>query len=189
MEIVHQLGELFLQAVPTVLIVFLFYLFLRANFFNPLERVMAERRERTLGAQRAAESSQAAAQEKIRAYQEALQKARDEIYARQEAARQEMLAERTARIRESRGRASGEVRAAKERISRELAPARPDLARASAQLSGDNRASRRESVSGAQARQSRTESRAAGPGSAGAAGCRGKGSCRRGRASSPGHQR
>jgi F-type H+-transporting ATPase subunit b len=137
MEIVHQLGELFLQAVPTVLIVFLFYLFLRANFFKPLERVMAERHERTVGAQRAAEASQAAAQEKVRAYQEALQKARGEIYARQEAARQEMLAERVARIRESRGRASGEVRAAKERIARELAGARADLEGASAQLGDD----------------------------------------------------
>jgi len=137
MEIVHQLGELFLQAVPTVLIVFLFYLFLRANFFKPLERVMTERRERTLGARRAAEASQAAAQEKVRAYQEAFQKARGEIYARQEAARQEMLAERLARIRESRGRASGEVRAAKERIARELAAARADLEEASAQLGGD----------------------------------------------------
>src|SRR5207244_1337185 len=48
MEIVHQLGELFLQAVPTVLIVLLFYLFLRANFFKPLERVMTARLERTL---------------------------------------------------------------------------------------------------------------------------------------------
>src|SRR5713101_546441 len=133
MEIVHQLGELFLQAVPTVLIVFLFYLFLRANFFKPLERVMTERRERTLGAQRAAEVSEAAAQEKVRAYQKAL----GEIYARQEAARQEMLAERVARIRESRGRASGEVRAAKERIARELAGARTDLKGASADLGGD----------------------------------------------------
>src|SRR5260370_30435128 len=98
MEIVHQLGELFLQAVPTVLIVFLFYLFLRANFFKPLERVMTERRERTLGAQRAAEASQAAAQENVRAYHEAFQKARGEIYARQEAARQEMLLERLTHI-------------------------------------------------------------------------------------------
>jgi F0F1-type ATP synthase membrane subunit b/b' len=137
MEIVHQLGELFLQAVPTVLIVFLFYLFLRANFFKPLERVMAERRERTIGAQRAAEASQAAAAEKVRAYQEALKKARGEIYARQETARQKMLEERTARIRESRERASGEVRAEKGRISRELAAARTDLETAIAQLGGE----------------------------------------------------
>ncbi len=137
MEIVHQLGELFLQALPTVLIVLLFYLFLRANFFKPLERVMAERRERTVGAQHAAEASQAAAAEKVRAYQEALKKARGEIYAQQEAARQKMLEERAARIRESRERYSRQVRAAKERIARELAAARADLEAASAQLGSD----------------------------------------------------
>src|SRR5437879_11380982 len=64
MEILSQLGELFLQALPTVIIVFLFYLFLRSNFFQPLERVLAERWARTEGARRAAEASQAAAQEK-----------------------------------------------------------------------------------------------------------------------------
>jgi len=35
-EIVHQLGELFLQAVPTVLILLAFYGVLRAVFFKPL---------------------------------------------------------------------------------------------------------------------------------------------------------
>ena len=137
MEIVHQLGELFLQAVPTVLIVFLFYLFLRANFFKPLERVMNERRERTIGAQQAAQASQAAAQEKVRAYQEALKKARGEIYAQQEVARQKMLDERAARIRENRERSAGEVRVAKEHIAQELAAARADLEVASAQLGSD----------------------------------------------------
>lgn len=137
MEIVPQLGELFLQAVPTVLIVLLFYLFLRAHFFKPLERVMNERRERTIGAQRAAEASRAAAAEKVRAYQEALKKARGKIYAQQESTRQEMLAERTARIRESRELYAAEVRAAKERMARELAAARADLEAAGAQLGSE----------------------------------------------------
>ena len=53
-EIVHQLGELFLQAVPTVLIVLAFYVMLRALFFKPLLAVMAERDARTVGARKAA---------------------------------------------------------------------------------------------------------------------------------------
>src|SRR5882762_9527479 len=47
----HQLGELFLQAVPTVLIILLFYFILRAVFFKPLLAVMAERDARTVGAE------------------------------------------------------------------------------------------------------------------------------------------
>ena len=56
-EIVHQLGELFLQAVPTVLIVLAFYLILRFLFFKPLLSVMAERDARTVGARKAAEAA------------------------------------------------------------------------------------------------------------------------------------
>jgi F0F1-type ATP synthase membrane subunit b/b' len=59
----HQLGELFLQAVPTVLIILFFYFILRALFFKPLLQVMAEREARTVGAQKAAVAAQAAAAE------------------------------------------------------------------------------------------------------------------------------
>jgi len=127
MEILRQLGELFLRALPTVVLVFLFFLFLRVSFFRPLERVLAERSERIVGARRAAESSQAAAQEKLRAYQEALKKARSEIYAEQEAARRSALEERAALIRGARSRASEEVHAGKEKIAAEAAAARAAL--------------------------------------------------------------
>ena len=38
-QIAGQLGQLFLAAVPTVIIVFLFYFFLKWSFFGPIERV------------------------------------------------------------------------------------------------------------------------------------------------------
>jgi hypothetical protein len=41
MEILRQLGDLFLQAVPTVIIVFLFYVFMRWAFFTPIQKAMA----------------------------------------------------------------------------------------------------------------------------------------------------
>ena len=137
MEILHQLGKLFLQAVPTVLIVFLFCLLLRANFFQPLERVLAERKARTEGARRAAELSQAAAQEKMRSYQEALKKARAEIYAEQEAARRAILEERAALIRTTRVGANEEIRAAKRKVLAGLAAARAELEPASQALAGE----------------------------------------------------
>jgi len=62
-EIVLQLGELFLQAVPTILIVLAFYLMLRALFFKPLLAVMAERDTRTAGARKAAAAAEAAKDE------------------------------------------------------------------------------------------------------------------------------
>src|SRR2546430_7413467 len=91
--IVHQLGELFLQAVPTVLIILLFYFILRAVFFKPLLAVMAERDSRTVGAQKAAEAAQAGAAQKVKQYQEALRQARGQVYAGPGDARQKFLHE------------------------------------------------------------------------------------------------
>ena len=119
-EIVQQLGELFLQAVPTVLIVLAFYLILRSLFFRPLLQVMAERDARTVGARRAAEAAQAAAAEKLKQYQEALKHARAQVYTEQEAARKKLLDERAALIKEARTKATTQVAEAKARIAEEL---------------------------------------------------------------------
>jgi F-type H+-transporting ATPase subunit b len=136
-EIVRQLGELFLQAVPTVLIILLFYFILRAIFFKPLLAVMAERDARTVGAQKAAEAAQAAAIEKIKQYQDALKQARGQVYAEQEAARKKVLDERAAVIKEARATATAQVTAGKERIAQELAAARREIEATVAQLSAE----------------------------------------------------
>ena len=133
-QIVHQLGELFLQAVPTVLIVLAFYLVLRALFFKPLLAVMAEREARTVGARKAAAAAEAAATEKLKQYQEALKKARAQVYTEQEAARKRVLDERAARLKEARAKAAEEVASAKERVARELADALREMRSAVEQL-------------------------------------------------------
>jgi F-type H+-transporting ATPase subunit b len=127
MQIVHQLGELFLQAVPTVLILLVFYLILRSLFFKPLLKVMDEREARTSGARREAEVAQTAAADKLRQYQEAIRHARGEVYSEQEAARQKLLDERAAQLKETRGKAAVEVANAKERVAKDLLAARQDV--------------------------------------------------------------
>jgi F-type H+-transporting ATPase subunit b len=136
-DIVHQLGELFLQAVPTVLIVLAFYLILRALFFKPLLQVMAERESRTVGAQKAAEAAQAEAAEKVKQYQDALKRARAQVYGEQDAARKKLLDERAALLRAARTRAAAEVAAGKERVAAELAAARREVEATVAQLSAE----------------------------------------------------
>ena len=133
-EIVHQLGELFLQAVPTVLIVLAFYLMMRALFFKPLLAVMAERDARTVGARKAAADAEAAAAEKVKQYQDALKKARAQVYAEQEAARKKVLDERATLLKEARTKAMTEVAAAKERVAKELAEALAELKSSVGQL-------------------------------------------------------
>jgi len=136
-EIVHQLGELFLQAVPTVLIVLVFYIVLRFLFFKPLLAVMAERDARTSGAQKASETAQAAAAEKVNQYQDALNKARTQVYAEQEASRKKLLDERAAQLKDARARAGTEVAVGKERIARELGDARREIEASASQLAAE----------------------------------------------------
>jgi F0F1-type ATP synthase membrane subunit b/b' len=127
MDLLHQLGELFLAAVPTAILVFLFYLFLRWSFFQPMQRVLGERRARIEGARKDTESLRAAAQEKQRAYREALRKARAEVFAEQEAARRIALEERSKMIRQARSRAADEVQVAKARLAQEIEAAQKAL--------------------------------------------------------------
>jgi len=136
-EIVQQLGELFLQAVPTVLIILAFYLMMRALFFKPLLKVMAEREARTAGARKAAQVAEAAAAEKVKQYQEALKRARAQVYSEQEAARKKLLDERAAVLKEARGKAAAEVAAGKERVAKELAAARRDIEVSVGQLAAE----------------------------------------------------
>ena len=136
-EIVRQLGELFLQAVPTVLIILFFYFILRVIFFKPLLAVMAERDARTVGAQKAAEVAQAAAVEKAKQYQDALKQARARVYAEQEAERKKLLDERTELINTARTAATAQVAAAKERVAGEVAAARREIDATVGQLSAE----------------------------------------------------
>ncbi|MGD0402707.1 MAG: ATP synthase F0 subunit B [Candidatus Acidiferrales bacterium] len=127
MEILHQLGDLFLQAVPSVVIVFLFYLFMRWAFFTPIQKAMSERDAKIEGARVEAAAVEADAAKDLQAYNEALKKARGEIYAEQEAARQVALDERAKLLKVMRSRAVEEVTAAKKKISEELVVASKEV--------------------------------------------------------------
>jgi F-type H+-transporting ATPase subunit b len=136
-DLVHQIGELFLRAVPVALIVLLFYFIMRSLFFRPLLKVMAERDARTVGAQKAAEAAQAAASEKIKQYEEALKQARAKVYMEQEAERKRLLDERAALLKAARTRATAEVNSAKERVAGEFAAAKKDLEATTSQLAAE----------------------------------------------------
>jgi F0F1-type ATP synthase membrane subunit b/b' len=129
MEFLHQLAGWFLQAVPTVIIVFLFYLFLRWAFFGPIQKAMAERAARIEGARAEAAAVEAAARQELDTYNDALKKARGEIYLEQEAARQAVLDDRAKLLKAMRSRALEDVEAAKKKIAAELAAARAEVER------------------------------------------------------------
>jgi len=137
MEILHSLGQLFLQSVPTIIIVLLFYFFLRWAFFTPIQKAMAERDARIEGARKEAAEVEAAAKHEMDTYHEALRKARGEIYAEQEAARQVALDNRAKLLKTMRAHAQEEVAAAKKRIASELQDARAQVERDAPALAGE----------------------------------------------------
>src|SRR5271169_3206860 len=129
MEIAHQLGKLFLGALPTVIVVLLFYYFMRWAFFGPIQKAMVERNARIEGERAEAAAAEAGAKQELDTYHDALRKARAEIYAEQELARQEANDNRTKLLKAMRARATEDVNAAKKRIAAELAAARAQVER------------------------------------------------------------
>src|SRR5262250_1498793 len=136
-DLVHQIGELFLRAVPVAIIVLIFYGLMRSLFFQPLLKVMAERDARTRGAQKEAETAQAAAAAKEREYEDALKQARAKLYAEQEGDRKKLMDERAGILKEARGKADAEVNAAKQRVAAEFAGAKKEIEATSAQLAAE----------------------------------------------------
>src|SRR6516225_3978817 len=133
-DLIHQLGDLLLRAVPVAVIVLIFFFILRWLFCRPLLKVMAERQARTLGAHKHAEAAQAAAAEKMKQYEEALRQAKAKVYLEQEAERKKLLNERAAFLKEARSRSSVEVAQAKERVTGELQSAKKDIEATAPQL-------------------------------------------------------
>jgi uncharacterized membrane protein YfhO len=95
---------------------------------------MAEREARTVGAQKAAETAQAAAWEKEKQYQEALKQAKARVYQDQEAERKKLLDERAAMLKETRTKATEEVGTAKQRVTREVAEAAKEIEASAVEL-------------------------------------------------------
>lgn len=134
MEIVHQLEHLFLGAVPTVIVVLLLYFFMKWAFFGPVTKAMAERSAKIEGARAEAAAAEAGAKQELDAYNDALRKARAEIYSQQEAARQVELDNRAKLLKTMRAHAQEDVNAAKKRIAAELEAARAEVERATPEL-------------------------------------------------------
>ena len=137
MEILNQLGDLFLAAVPTVIIVFLFYFFLRWSFFKPIERVLAERHKRAEGARQEAEQSRAAVQEKLRTYNDSLKKVRSEMFVEQEGIRRRVLDERQAKVSTARVAAQKSLQEAKQVIAEEIKSARAELEQSTGDMASE----------------------------------------------------
>ena len=116
-----------LNGLPTFFLVLILAIIFRFLYIKPLDKVLAERYRLTEGARKAAEESLKNADSKIGEYQEALNKARAEIYHDQATFLQQIQAEQAQQLREARRETEQRVAAMKLSLAHEADAAREGL--------------------------------------------------------------
>ena len=133
-QILHQIGDLVLGSVPTMV---LFVLLILAYGFlvrRPLDKVLAERRARTTGAVEQARGAISAAEAETAVYEDKLRTAKAEIYGSREARRKKWIAEREAALELARTVTQERVRNARVEIEQSSGAARLQIEAASSDL-------------------------------------------------------
>ena len=125
--IFSQLGHLFLQTIPTVILLFLLFVILDRIFFRPLTAVLKQREDSTVGALARAREQATAAETKAHQYEEVFQVAQQEVYRQREADRRTNLEQRDGALRIARDRAEVLIREARTALAAEVARAKTEL--------------------------------------------------------------
>jgi len=112
-DILRQLGELLLAAIPTVVVFVVLFFAYKLIVHKRLVAVLDERRARTEGAVENADADIAAAEARAAEYEQRLREARLSIFKKQEARRQQLLQARSAALAEARAGAEARVKAAR----------------------------------------------------------------------------
>jgi F-type H+-transporting ATPase subunit b len=126
-DTLHQLGELLLGAVPTVILLALLYALYNRIVHKPLRRVLEERRSKTEGAVERSRADIAAAEGRTAEYEQRVREARATLFRAQEARRQAALEARSQAVNEARRRAQAQVQTAKKHIETDRLAAESSL--------------------------------------------------------------
>ncbi len=136
-QTLHQLGELLLGSVPTIILVALLYALYSAIVHKPLQRVLAERRSKTEGAVEKSRADIAAAEARTSEYEQRLREARAAVFRAQEARRQAAVDARSAAVNEARSKAQAQVQAAKKDIEADRVAAEAGLQKEASSLAAE----------------------------------------------------
>ncbi len=126
-EILRQLGQLFVQSIPTVILVFILLFILDRIFFRPLTAILKQREDATRGALARARERAAAAEEKSRQHEAALQAARQEIYRQRETQRRQALEERDRQLSRARAESEAFLKKQLDDLARQVEAAKREL--------------------------------------------------------------
>jgi F-type H+-transporting ATPase subunit b len=136
-QTLHQLGELLLGAVPTVILLALLYALYSAIVHKPLKRVLAERRSKTEGAVEKSRADIAAAEARMSEYEQRLREARATVFRTQEARRQAALESGSAAVNGTRSKAQAQVQAARKDIDGDRVAAEAGLQKEASALAAE----------------------------------------------------
>ena len=135
MDILNQIGGLLLGSVPTVILLVLLYLAYTTLVRKPLERTLAERRARTIGAVEQARGAIAAAEAETAVLEDKLRAARSDVNAWREQQAGARQRERETVLEAARSAANTRVRTARAEIDEASADARRQIELNADQLS------------------------------------------------------
>ena len=133
----QSLGGILLKSIPTICLLLLLYVYLKAMLFKPLKQVLKQRDDLTAGTRRGADQSLKNAERKIQEYEHKMREARAEVYREQEATRAQWLADQTAQVTAARERTGAAAAKAKEQLGVEIGAAQQSLMETSGALADE----------------------------------------------------
>jgi F-type H+-transporting ATPase subunit b len=126
-QTLKQLGELLLNAIPTIVIFTVAFVAYRVILHGALAKVLEQRREQTEGAAQKAKADVAAAEAKAAEYETRIREARLQIYKQQEQRRKQLADARAAALQEARTAANARVQQERAALEKQTADAQAQL--------------------------------------------------------------
>lgn len=126
-ETLAQLRQLFIGAIPTILIFGILHLYLKAVLYAPLRRILAERASRIEGKFELARRDTESAEAKLKHYQDSIRQAQAEGYRAVEARRRQALEAGRQHMEEARHRAEQVLLKARQQLAADSAHAQESL--------------------------------------------------------------
>jgi F-type H+-transporting ATPase subunit b len=123
----HDVGQVALRAIPTIILFIFLYFYLKSMLFKPLQEVLGRRREATDGARKRAQEALHRAETKVTEYEAALRKARGEIFTEQENQRKQWRDEQAALVAAAREQAMAKIKEGRLQIAADAANAQKGL--------------------------------------------------------------
>jgi F-type H+-transporting ATPase subunit b len=130
-DTLHALGQILLNAVPTVILLLVLYLYAKFMFFKPMAKVLRQRYEATEGSRKMAEEALERARARTAEYEVALRAARSEVYQSQEELHRQLQERETAQLTAARQAADAAVQEARAQLARDVEQAKAALSRES----------------------------------------------------------